>query len=40
MLEVEFGPHALQKEDLRVLVRLPEHKIAKALNTTGPDKEI
>lgn len=38
--EIEFGPEAFQKDNLRVLVTLPEHEITQPLDAGSPDQEI
>jgi len=38
--EVKLRPEALQKEDMGILVTLPEHEIAQSLNATSPDEDI
>ena len=38
--EVEFRPQALEEDNLRVAVALPEHEVAQSLHTRRPHQEI
>lgn len=39
VLEIEIGPQTINEEYLRVLMTLPEHKVAEPLYATGSHKE-
>lgn len=40
VLEIKIWPQTLAEENVRVLVALPEHKVAESLNAACPDKEV
>lgn len=40
MLQIKVWPVALEKEDLCILMALPEHKVAETLHTAGADKDV
>ena len=40
VLEIKLGPHALQEEDLGVLVALPEHEVTETFDAAGAHKDI
>lgn len=40
MLQVEIRPQAVNKEDLRVVIALPEHKVAEPLNAASSNEEL